>query len=165
MLNVNGDVVKVDTSNPSVYRRSVYLQWRRKMPMTVLDTFDLPIMDPNCENRAPSTVAPQALFLMNDDFVVQTAKALAERVRKEAPGDARAQVRRAWNLTQGRQPTPKEEDRFLILLSEQAEHLRNYITAHPPAKDAPDPTPDPQRDAFGSLCQALLASNRFLYTE
>jgi mono/diheme cytochrome c family protein len=163
MLNVNGDVVKVDTTNPAVNRRSIYLQMRRKMPMTVLDTFDLPIMDPNCESRASSTVAPQALFLLNDDFVVQTGRALAERVRKESPGDARAQVRRAWLLTQGREPLPSDEDRFLILLSEQTEQLREYAVKHPPAKDAP--AGDPQRDAFGSLCQSLLSSNRFLYIE
>ena len=163
VLNVNGDVVKVDTTAPAVNRRSIYLQMRRKMPMTVLDTFDLPVMDPNCESRASSTVAPQALFLLNDDFVVQSGRALAERVRKEKPGDARAQVRRAWLLTQGREPSPTDEDRFLILLSEQTEHLREYAASHPPAKEAP--AADPQRDAFGSLCQSLLSSNRFLYLE
>ncbi len=163
VLNANGDVVKVDTSAPAVNRRSIYLQLRRKMPMTVLDTFDLPVMDPNCESRPISTVAPQALFLMNDDFVVQTGRALAERVRKELPGDARAQVRRAWILTQGRPPAAAEEDRFLVMLSEQTESLRDYSAKHPGPKDAPPS--DPQRDAFGSLCQALLASNRFIHTE
>lgn len=161
--NVNGDVTKVDTSAPGVNRRSIYLQLRRKMPMTVLETFDLPVMDPNCEARTSSTVAPQALFLMNDDFVVQSGRSLAERVRREFPGDARAQVRRAWTLTQGRAPTSVEEDRFLIMLSEQTENLRDYSVKHPPTKDAPPA--DPQRDAFGSLCQSLLASNRFIHTE
>ena len=162
-LNVNGDVVKVDTTAPAVNRRSVYLQMRRKMPMTMLDTFDLPIMDPNCESRTASTVAPQALFLLNDDFVVQNGRALADRVRKEKPGNAREQVRRAWLLTQGRAPLPAEEDRFLMMLSEQAEHLRDYAEKHPLPKDSP--APDTQREAFGSLCQALLSSNRFLYLE
>lgn len=163
MLNANGDVIKVDTSAPSVNRRSLYLQMRRKMPMTVLDTFDLPVMDPNCESRASSTVAPQALFLLNDDFVVQNGRALVDRVRRERPGDARAQVRRAWILTQGREPATVDEDRFLVLLSEQTEQLRAYAQMHPPAKEAP--AADPQREAFGSLCQSLLSSNRFLYVE
>lgn len=163
VLNANGDVVKVDTTAPGVNRRSIYLQLRRKMPMTVLDTFDLPLMDPNCETRPISTVAPQALFLMNDDFVVQTGRALAERARRELPGDARAQVRRVWILTQGKPPAAAEEDRFLVMLSEQTESLRDYSAKHPGPKDAP--APDPQRDAFGSLCQALLASNRFIHIE
>ena len=163
VLNTNGDVTKVDTSAPAVNRRSIYLQLRRKIPVTVLDTFDLPVMDPNCEVRASSTVAPQALFLMNDEFIVRTGKALAGRLRRELPGDVRAQVRRAWLLTQGRAPAPGEEDRFLVLLSEQSEQLRDYHAQHPPAKDAPPA--DPPLDAFGSLCQALLASNRFLHLE
>jgi mono/diheme cytochrome c family protein len=163
VLNANGDVTKVDTSAPAVNRRSIYLQMRRKTPVTVLDTFDLPIMDPNCEVRASSTVAPQALFLMNDEFIVRTGKALATRLRRELPGDARAQVRRAWQLTQGRTPAPGEEEKFLILLSEQTEQLRDYHAKYPPAKDAP--IPDAGLDAFGSLCQSLLASNRFLHLE
>jgi hypothetical protein len=163
ILNANGDVTKVDTSAPAVNRRSIYLQMRRKTPVTVLDTFDLPVMDPNCEVRANSTVAPQALFLMNDEFIVRTGKALAGRLRKELPGDVRAQVRRAWLLTQCRPPAQSEEDRFLVLISEQAEQLRSYHAQHPPAKDVP--APDPSLDALGSLCQALLASNRFLHVE
>jgi mono/diheme cytochrome c family protein len=163
ILNANGDVTKVDNTAPAVNRRSIYLQVRRKTPVTVLDTFDLPIMDPNCEVRAASTVAPQALFLMNDEFVVRVSRALAERLRRERPGDARAQVRRAWELTQGRPPGASEEDRFLATWSEQTEQLREYAVKHPPAKDAP--APDSQLDALGSLCQALLASNRFLHLE
>jgi mono/diheme cytochrome c family protein len=163
ILNANGDVTKVDNTAPAVNRRSIYLQVRRKTPVTVLDTFDLPIMDPNCEVRATSTIAPQALFLMNDEFVVRVAKALGERVRREQPGDARAQVRRAWQLTQGRNPGQAEEDRFLAAWSEQTEQLRGYAVKNPPPKDAPPA--DSQLEALGSLCQALLASNRFLHLE
>ena len=163
VLNANGDVTKVDNTAPAVNRRSIYLQVRRKTPVTVLDTFDLPIMDPNCEVRATSTIAPQALFLMNDEFVVRVARSLGERVQREKPGDSRAQVRRAWELTQGRHPGAAEEDRFLAAWSEQTEQLREYAVKNPPPKDAPPA--DSQLDALGSLCQALLASNRFLHLE
>ncbi len=44
-------------------RKSVFIQWRRSRPLTVLDTFDLPRMEPNCEQRNASTVATQSLFL------------------------------------------------------------------------------------------------------
>lgn len=161
--NVNGDITKVETASPGASRRSIYIQMRRKAPVTVLDTFDLPVMDPNCEWRASSTVAPQALFLMNDDFMIRVGKSLADRVRREFPGDARAQVRRAWSLTQGRLPKRDEEDRFLVMLSEQIEHVRDYGAKHPAPKDAPPN--DATLDALGSLCQALLASNHLLHIE
>lgn len=161
--NVNGDVVKVDTAAPGVYRRSIYMQMRRSGPATVLDTFDLPVMAPNCESRTCSTVATQSLFLMNDEFVIRAARALAARLRTEAPGQPPLQVRRLWALTQGKSPTPAEEAQFLTMLSEQTEVLREYSAQHPPTKDAA--AADPELDALGSLCQAMLASNRFLHVE
>ena len=100
---------------------------------------------------------------MNDDFVVRTAKALAERVRAEAPGEMRDQVRRLWQRVFGVNPTGAEADRFLMGLSEQTEQIRERISKMPVAKDA---TPlEPGLEAMSSLCQVLLSSNRFLYIE
>jgi hypothetical protein len=187
--NANRDVIKVDTSSPAVYRRSVYLQQRRSGPATALATFDLPNMDPNCERRDLTTVAPQSLFLMNDEFVIERAKDLAARVIKEHPADENAQVRAAWVLTQGREPSAKELADFNRLLAEQTEHFAKLKPAKPVAdaslkvkpvkvkstskKAAPQPTfpapvattQDVRVEALGSLCQVLLATNRFLHVD
>jgi mono/diheme cytochrome c family protein len=182
-------VLKVDTSSPAVYRRSVYLQQRRSGPATALATFDLPNMDPNCERRDLTTVAPQSLFLMNDEFVIERAKDLAARVIKEHPADENAQVRAAWVLTQGRVPSAKELAGFNRLLAEQTEHFAKLKPVKPVAdaslkikpvkvkstskKAAPQPTfpaptattQDVRVEALGSLCQVLLATNRFLHVD
>jgi hypothetical protein len=182
-------VLKVDTSSPAVFRRSVYLQQRRSGPATALATFDLPNMDPNCERRDLTTVAPQSLFLMNDEFVVERAKDLAARVIKEHPSDEAAQVRAAWVLTQGRAPSAKELTDFNRLLAEQVDHFAKLKPAKPVAdaslkikpvkvkstskKAAPQPTfpaptattQDTRIEALGSLCQVLLATNRFLHVD
>jgi len=189
VLNANRDVIKVDTSSPAVYRRSVYLQQRRSGPATALATFDLPNMDPNCERRDITTVAPQSLFLLNDEFVIERAKDLAARVIKEHPEDADAQVRAAWRLTQAREPSAKELADFNRLLADQLEHFAKLKPAKPVAdaslkvkpvkvkstskKAAPQPTfPTPTAttqearvEALGSLCQVLLATNRFLHVD
>ena len=68
-------------------RRSVYLQARRTKPVSFLTTFDAPVMTLNCERRVPSTGAPQALILMNSDFVLKHAGLLAARLRGETPAD------------------------------------------------------------------------------
>ena len=91
-LNRNRDVIKVVSRGPSDFRRSIYIQVRRKAPLTVLDTFDEPTMTPNCEARNCTTVAPQSLLLMNDNFILDTSRLLAERLRKDVPGDARGQI-------------------------------------------------------------------------
>ncbi|HEX2750081.1 MAG TPA: PSD1 and planctomycete cytochrome C domain-containing protein, partial [Verrucomicrobiales bacterium] len=162
-LNVNGDVTGVTSLGQDDFRRSIYVQVRRKTPLTVLDAFDAPVMTPNCEARNCTTVAPQSLLLMNDTFVLSTARALAERLRKERPGDARGQVIHAWRLLFGAEPQQDDLMRSLSWLAEQAETVRVYRQAHPPAKDAP--AADPGLDALASLCQVLCSSNRFLYVE
>lgn len=78
--NDAGGVV-VDGEN---VRRSLYLQVRRSQPLSMLTAFDAPVMDINCERRVSSTVATQALLLMNGDFLLTQARLLAERVRREA---------------------------------------------------------------------------------
>ncbi|MEY4941320.1 MAG: hypothetical protein RIQ93_3055, partial [Verrucomicrobiota bacterium] len=135
----------------------------RKQPLTVLDAFDEPIMLPNCEARVRSTVAPQSLFMLNDPFVLDAAKALASRLRHDAPGDVRAQVAQAWRILYSREPVKEDVDRSLVYLAEQAEAVRAYHQGIKPAKDALPP--DPPHEALASLCQVLLGSNRFLYLE
>src|SRR5439155_19901780 len=92
------------------FRRSVYVQVRRSLPLSMLETFDAPILNPNCELRNRSTVAPQSLLLMNSDFAMAQSKTLAERVIGECAGDRAAQVRLAWRLALGQEPANAELD-------------------------------------------------------
>ena len=58
-------------------RRTVYLQQRRSQPVALLQAFDAPVMQTNCEVRPSSTVATQSLMLMNGDFLLNQAARLA----------------------------------------------------------------------------------------
>ncbi|HND53996.1 MAG TPA: DUF1549 domain-containing protein, partial [Pirellulaceae bacterium] len=86
------------------YRRSVYVQVRRTRPLAVLDTFDLPSLEPNCTGRASSTVTPQSLLLMNSDFTLTESKNFADRLKREAGSDPAAQVKLGWRVALGREP-------------------------------------------------------------
>lgn len=68
-------------------RRSVYLQSRRSKPVSFLVAFDAPVMAINCDRRISSTVAPQALMLMNSDFILKQAEQFAKRLAAETPAD------------------------------------------------------------------------------
>jgi len=142
------------------FRRTVYVQWRRSRPLTVLDTFDLPRMEPNCEVRNSSTVATQSLLLINSDFVIHTARSLAERVREEAGTNTGEQVRHAWRLTFARDPSAVEVEEALSYLDAQTA----YFVAHPAPKEK-DQHPAAEVVALSSLCQMLLSSNEFLYVD
>ena len=162
-INVNGEPAGFDSVGEQEFRRSIYLEMRRRNPLTMLDTFDAPIMSPNCNARALTTVAPQSLLLMNDTFILSTATLLAERLRREHGGDARAQLVGAWRLLYGSEPGENDIRNALTYLAEQAETLRARTVQTPLKKDAPPA--DPQLQALASLCQALLSANRFLYVE
>jgi mono/diheme cytochrome c family protein len=65
-------------------RRSLYIQVRRSRPVAMLQTFDAPVMETNCESRASSTVATQSLMLLNGQFILEQAARLADRAATEA---------------------------------------------------------------------------------
>ena len=138
---------KVESLGDNEFRRSIYVQVRRSMPLGVLEPFDLPQMTPNCEKRAVSTAAPQSLLMMNNPFVIQQAEQLASQVREKAGEDPAARVNLAWRSVFSR--TPTESD-----LQSGVEFL-----------NLPDATPEEQSVALNHFCQALLSSNRFLYVD
>ncbi len=134
------------------WRRSIYVQVRRSRPLAVLEAFDAPVPEPNCEARNASTAAPQALLLMNNEFIVSQAEAFARRVRREVGADPRAQVARAWTYAFGREPAQGEVDEAVAFLKAQA----GRFPAAPPGGDL---------RALASFCHALVSSNAFLYVD
>lgn len=143
---------KVASLGGEEFRRSVYVQVRRSLPLAVLDTFDGPVMTPNCDIRHASTVAPQSLMLLNSPFIHQQAAFLAERVRKE--NEPRAQIVYAWKLAYATTPTSQEVDQALAFVNQQTEVYRQQKGVT-----------DPGLQALTNFAQALLSSNRFLYID
>lgn len=144
------------------FRRSIYVEVRRSRPLAFLNTFDAPVMEVNCERRSSSTVAPQALMLMNSDFVLQQAGFTAQRLRKEAGSFLEAQVERVWRLVYGRSPSREEFRDAVEFLRVQRARLEELAKSAQGKSEAGVLTEDqPMR----SLCQALLSSNEFLYVD
>jgi hypothetical protein len=146
-------------------RRSVYAQVRRSRPLSILEPFDLPRMEPNCTQRASSTVAPQSLLMMNSDFVVTEATAFAARLVQEAGDDMLDQLRLAWWYSYGAEPTDDELGAAAQFLLDQTVHFAGNPPASDPAAKQAVPAPDPRHEALASVCHALLSSNRFLYVD
>jgi hypothetical protein len=134
----------------------------------MLQVFDAPVMETNCDRRVSSTVATQSLMLLNSDFVLQQAGYFAARVRSEATEPA-AQVQTAWQLAFGRAPSAHELEQALAFLAAQAQPVpMPQPEANPPAGAPPAAAPtssEPPVDPLTNLCQILLGTNEFLYTE
>lgn len=83
------------------WRRSIYLTHRRTYPMSFLGVFDYPIIDTNCTQRVPSATPLQSLTMLNDEFIWQSAEALAQRAHDE--------VDAAYRIAYARPPTAPEK--------------------------------------------------------
>jgi hypothetical protein len=123
--------------------RSVYLPVFRNSLPDVFDAFDF--ADPSMVSgkRNTSTVAPQALYFLNNPFPIEQAKASAARLLAEKHETTEARLVRAYRLTLGRLPTDGERSIGL-----------RFVSA------AKDPN-----EAWSALFQALFASADFRYAE
>jgi len=142
-------------------RRSIYVQARRSMPLAMLEAFDAPTMSPNCETRSTSTVAPQSLLLMNNDFIVEQSERFAERVIGDAGDDAEARIRRAWRLALSTEPTESQQVRAARFLAEQ----ETRFAARPREDARARFAEDAAGQALASFCQFLISTNAFLYVD
>jgi hypothetical protein len=98
-------------------RRSIYLQMKRSLTLPMLQIFDAPDTATSCARRESSTVAPQALAMMNSEFTAAQAEQFASRIRKQAGEDPATSVDLGWRLAFGRPPTEEERQTAIDYLT------------------------------------------------
>jgi hypothetical protein len=134
-------------------RRTVYMPLRRANLFPLLSLFDFVDSATSSDGRLSTNVAPQALFMMNSDFVDQRAKAMAKKLTAEAPA-ARDFIRRSYLVVAGREPEAEEAAEAEDYLAKAAEQL------------APGAGEDDRRQrAAHSWSKLLLQSNEFIYVD
>ena len=94
--------------SPDTNRRSVYHQHARSVKPALLGEFDCPDTSLPAPKRIATTSPLQALSLLNNAFVLDQAKAFADRVRTRAGAAPADQVSAAWQLAFTREPTAEE---------------------------------------------------------
>ncbi|MCO6457258.1 MAG: DUF1553 domain-containing protein, partial [Pirellulaceae bacterium] len=135
-------------------RRTLYVFAQRSLLPPLLTTFDLADSTLPCGQRDVTTVAPQALALLNNDFSHQQSRSLAERVARSAGPDPQDQITWTWRLALGRLPDAAERTLAAAHLGHQAARFAGGASSD----EAP-------RRALESLCHVLLCSNEFLYLD
>jgi hypothetical protein len=140
-----------DPVNYRSARRSVYLPVVRSALYDVYTAFDFG--DPTVMNgdRPVTTVAPQALFMMNSPLVLEASKALAQSVLKDADDSAR--IIKVYESCLSRPPTSKETARA-------TRYLKQLDIVY--AADTPDPMARATK-IWQSLCKSVLASSEFIF--
>jgi hypothetical protein len=141
----------------SVYpssHRSVYLMTQRQFRHPYLGLFDGPDTNTTTAVRSVSTVPIQALFLMNSDFMRETASNFARRLCREA-SDPGARVRRAYELAYSRSALPQDVERA-------CDYVKRFAKG---AADAGLKPKEAEAKAWTSYARTLLASNEFFYID
>jgi hypothetical protein len=134
--------------------RSVYLMVQRLHPHPYLALFNGPDTSVTTAVRDQSTVALQALYLLNNPFVHDQAARFARQVTS-ARRDATGRVELAYARAFGRPPTAAERERAATFLRRYERQLQSEGVG-PEGRS---------REAWTALARAMLASNEFLYVD
>ena len=129
----------VSASTP---RRTVYTFVDRLDLPPVFATFDFPSPSASCPQRAQTTVAPQALYLMNNEFAAECSAATLRRAGVAKAGEVADKVRQIYRLAFSREPAPKELARAEMFLGSK-----------------------PDDKLWQQFVQALLMSNEFAFVD
>jgi hypothetical protein len=127
-------------------RRSVYTAAFRNVRHPLFEVFDFADINQPVAQRTTSTIAPQALYLMNHPQVIELARTAAGRLPLDGPRDAA--LREAWRLALSRDPDAQE--RALA---------RDYLEGAVSGNDGPGQV----RDAWAQLIQTLWATPEFRF--
>src|SRR5262249_1640026 len=103
-LSSKGAIWPVSVRVEDQSRRSLYVFVRRNLRYPFFEAFDRPDTNASCPKRPVTTIAPQALSLLNSSLSSDAAHLLAARAAREAGSDIDAKVERAYLLTLGRRP-------------------------------------------------------------
>ena len=141
---------KLEEDAKKSLHRSIYLPLLRTLTPRALEVFDFAEQGLVSGSRDSTTVATQALYLLNDPFVRQQSQALASRLIQNDV-DEFARIHLAYQLALNRTATKKE-----------AARARSYLNEYEAAARQEGVT-EPRTAAWASLSQAILASAEFRY--
>ena len=142
-----------DETSYQTYRRSLYLPVIRNNLYDGFSLFDYSAADVVTGDRQTSTVAPQALFMLNGELLLESSVALAERLLREEPDNDHARVDRLFRLALSRHPESAEAERVL-----------GFVAAFGQAgEEAGTNAEQSLRDAWAAVCQSVLVCNEFIY--
>jgi mono/diheme cytochrome c family protein len=71
-----------------LYRRSLYVYWKRTSPHPMLTLFDAPSRESSCVRRSRTNTSLQSLGLLNEPQRIEMSRRLARRLLREADDDA-----------------------------------------------------------------------------
>jgi cytochrome c553 len=134
-------------------RHSIYFTVKRSKLIPMLVVFDAPEALSGIGERPTTTIAPQALYLMNNPQVRGYARGFARRVAPDGKTPIEDAVRKGYLIALGRAPTAAE-------LADSVAFVKSQATDYEAAKKA-----EARELALTDFCQTLLCLNEFVYVD
>ncbi len=141
------------TLDEGMKRRSIYFTVKRSRLIPTLMIFDAPDALLSLPVRSTTTIAPQALMLMNNDHVRDYARTLAHRIAPKPETPANEAITTGYLLALSRPPAPQE-------LTDTLAFLQSQVALYRAAGQS-----NPAELAMNDFAQVLLGLNEFLYIE
>lgn len=156
MTGDNDYVTNDQSGNAAQYdkpRRSVYLPVIRNALFDMFQAFDFGDPSSPHAKRASTTVAPQALYVLNSPFALDVSQAFANALLAQSSVSDAERVKQAYLKAFGRPPSPAESERATAYIAKYSARLAPM-----------EPDSDKRRKmAWKSFCQILFGSNEFIY--
>lgn len=158
--NIKGERYPKDAKDDaSTRRRSVYMFHKRLIPYPMFQAFDRPDLMTSCALRQNTTVAPQAMVILNDRFVRAVAHDFAELITDKARKPNMDQpeltpvVELAFETAFARKPTAQEVAASIEFIEKQS-----TTRAKRGEKES-------RQEALADYCQTLFGLNEFIYID
>lgn len=171
LLSVTGELNYqmggVPTEDIKSFRRTLYFKVSRNGDRFETDhflrLFDFPLMRETVAKRTSSIVAQQFLFMMNDAFMVDRAKALVTRLKNEVAEDGE-RIDLAYRLLYSREPTEMERQLGMQFLTSEgsSENEELEVDRDLPIEES-EKTPRERLSKWAQYAQVLLSANEFMY--
>ncbi len=157
-VDVRGDGLVTSIGERGSFRRSIYVRHRRREMPSVLETFDLPQMNPACQQRPTSTVAQQPLYLMNNEAIRELSRRFAGRVLRTARSRSE-QIEQIYLTAFSRPPSDAEREVGHAALEELGRSWRQRLVAE---NKSPEDAPSA---ALAVYCHTIMNTAEFIYVD
>lgn len=159
--NIKGEGYPKDAKDDATNRRrSVYMFHKRLIPYPMFQAFDRPDLMTSCARRQNTTVAPQAMVILNDRFVRSVARDVANLLLQGRTGQSVVEefelqpiIEKAFETLFARLPTNKEIETSIQFIESQTQVRSERAES------------DPQIEALTDYCQSLFGLNEFIYVD
>ena len=138
------------TLDMKMNRRSIYFFVKRSQLIPMLSLFDTPDTLQDLATRSNTTVAPQALLLLNSPIIREYAVGLALKTKGPSESDLRERVRQVYRECFSRSPFTEETKLALEFIQQQQSDydMKNAVEV-----------------AISDWCQAIMSLNEFVFVD